>query len=162
MFSGLYRPRQDRRIEMHRMRFKQPDFYQRSPQDREELLRELAPDRIEPCHRQNSVSFGDHRVISLRLDRTDFLARRNQVVHHNRFITRHPLVERLRGHVSDDQLVLFEYHQWAKDNILPGDIILNFSTVLNHSAMLAFCQEHGLGFNDQMRTDIENDIKHYS
>jgi hypothetical protein len=117
------------------------------------------------CHRQYGYDFRDLdpdvKVISIAMDRVDFLAKRLLEFHTTKFEL-NLMNSPLKNKVPYQDLVKAEYNKWAKTNILESDIKLNFSAMMNHQQVQAWCNHNNLPFcSDNAKEWIDN-FQNYS
>ena len=166
MFRGRFVQRKNDIIEMSKYDyFKFLDFYNASNLQKKELLSNLKPTKIVSCHRQYQFDFGiEHKVISVVLDDLSWIGKRVCDIHISRLgkqLSNKKLLQ-LQSKISIDQIVTYEYQNWAKNNILDADIKLPFSMLQDDQFMTTFCQDHNLKYNRTCIDDILNNVKKYT
>ena len=142
--------------------FKQMDFYQQDAETKKQQISQL-PDEIYSCHRQNQFDFTPHTVISIRLDVNNFLPSRFQNVHIQqlKLTFANPLIEELRKKLTFDQLVIFDYTRWSRNNILSTDIELPMSLIHDKSKLKNFCLKNNFVFNEEQVDELVRDMEKY-
>lgn len=165
MFSGQTKNRTNRTngiIISNYKFFKLPYFYTWSRQEQNTLLDNINPG-IYSCHRQNGINLYPHKIISIVLDKTDFLPRRFmdiQVGLFNKDIN--PTLIKLKDKISYSDLIMHDYKTWAKTNILANDIKFPISFLNNKQEVIYFCEYHNLKYDNDMIDSILNDMVRYS
>lgn len=167
MFQGLNKKRTKKYVSLNskkRTWFKLLDFYQATPDQQKSLLSMLNPKLITSCHRQYQFDFGkDNTVISIVLDDLSWIGRRFCDVHIGQLgkTLANSTLMQFQSKLSLDQLVVYDYKQWAKHNIFATDIKLSISTVRDHSKFKNFCNKHSLAFVPGQVDEILCDINNY-
>lgn len=166
MFSGQKIQRKDNLIitktDDLSATFKQMDFYQQDAETKKQQLSQL-PDDIYSCHRQNQFDFSPHRVVSVRLDISDFLPSRFRDVHVEqlKLAFKNPLIEKFEKKLTFEQLVMFDYKHWSRNNILPSDIELPMSLVHDKLKFKNFCLRNNFDFNEEQVDELVSDMEKY-
>jgi hypothetical protein len=142
--------------------FKQMDFYQQDTETKKHQLGQL-PDGIYSCHRQKQFDFSPHTVVSIRLDVNNFLPLRFRDVHIQqlKLAFENPLIEKLGKKFTFEQLVIFDYTRWSRDNILPTDIELPISLVHDKPKLKNFCLENNFEFDEEQVDELVGDMEKY-
>lgn len=167
MFQGLNKTRANKIVFLNskkRVWFKLLDFYQSTVEQKQSLLSTLNPRLIVSCHRQHQFDFGkDNTVISIVLDEFHWIGRRYRDVHINQLgkTLANPRLMQFQDKLSIEDLVVYDYKQWAKHNILDSDIKLPISTLRNHDAFKSFCNKYNLAFVPARVDEILCDINKY-
>jgi hypothetical protein len=163
MFLGKLITRERNLITTSIGEFKQINFYQQDAKIQQQQLAQLV-DGIYSCHRQYQFDFSPHRVVSIRLDFTDFLASRFKKVHVDQMkkTFANPLIVQLEKKLTFEQLVTVDYVSWSKKNIFTTDIELPLSLIYNKPALKNFCNQHNFMFNEAQVDDIIIDIANYN
>lgn len=162
MFSGQLIPREHNLVTVSTGEFKQVNFYQQDPAEQQQRLTQL-PDGIYSCHRQYQFDFSPHRVVSIRLDFTDFLATRFKKIHVDQMkkTFANSMIAQLEKKLTFDQLVISDYVLWSKKNIFTTDIELPLGLIYNKPALKNFCLQHNFIFNEAQVDDMLIDIATY-
>lgn len=159
MFSGQPLSR-DNGVVSNTSLFKKLNFYNMPADQKQSMLCRLAANQVVSCHRQGSFDFGSsHRVISVELDLLDFLAPRMQKIHIGAYKLIGPLANNPR--LTWDQKIFADYHYWKRNNILPSDVILPITTVIDKKKLADFCQAQDLIFDKEWADDIKQDFDQY-
>jgi len=167
MFQGLNKSRVNKHVFLNskkRTWFKLLDFYQSTAEQQQSLLSILNPNLITSCHRQRQFDFGkDNTVISVVLDDLSWIGRRFREVHINQLgkTLSNPTLMPFWSKLSFEELVVYDYKQWAKYNIFDTDVKLPISTLHNHSDFKSFCNKHNLAFAPEQVDEILCDINKY-
>lgn len=163
MFSGKLIARKNNLINVSNGKFKQIEFYQQHTDTQQQQLNQLI-DGIYSCHRQYQFDFSPHRVVSIKLDFTDFLAGRFKKIHVDQMqnFFANPLIAKLKNKLTFEQLVTVDYVSWSKKNIFPTDIELPLSLIYNKPALKNFCDQHNFVFNEAQVDEIIIDITSYN
>ena len=103
-------------------------------------------------------------VISIVLDRIDFLFKRFPAIHLTQNKNKFGDVnfEKFINKVPMERLITADYDKWAKLNILSTDIKLSFSELIDPSRCSNFCHENNLNFNIERINDIKNNLNQYA
>jgi hypothetical protein len=138
------------------------DFYQQDTESKKQHLSQL-PDDIYSCHRQHQFDFSPHTVISIRLDVDSFLPSRFRDVHIEqlKLTFKNPLIEKLEKKLTFEQLVIFDYTRWSRNNILPTDIELPISLVYDKPKLKNFCLKNNFVFNEEQVDELVRDMEKY-
>lgn len=162
MFSGKLIARKNNLITASRSEFKQIEFYQQHPDTQQQQLSQLV-DGIYSCHRQYQFDFSPHRVVSIKLDFTDFLPTRFKKIHVDQMqkTFANPIIAQLGKKLTFEQLVISDYTQWSKNNIFATDIELPLSLIFNKPALHRFCVEFNFVFNEAQVDEILTDMATY-
>jgi hypothetical protein len=166
MFSGQKIQRKDnliiKKTDDLGATFKQIDFYQQDAETKKQQLSRL-PDEIYSCHRQHQFDFLPHTVISIRLDVNNFLPARFRDVHIEqlKLTFKNPLIEKLEKKLTFEQLVIFDYTLWSKNNILSTDIELPMSLVHDKLKLKNFCLENNFVFDEEQVDELIRDMERY-
>jgi hypothetical protein len=162
MFSGQVIPRKNNIIPLMSDEFKQLNFYQQDSDTKQQRLSQLV-DKIYSCHRQYQFDFSPHRVVSIRLDFDDFLAKRVKEVHFDQLkkTFANPFIAQMKKKLTFDQLITIDYVSWNKKNIFTTDIDLPLSLIYDKSKLKKFCSQHNFIFNEAQVDDIIMDIARY-
>lgn len=153
-------------------KFVEPIFYEAHYQDRQQDWQGCQNLDLQavPCHRQHGFDFsqefqGDVKVISLILDRMDFLANRFHALHlerRNKVILDKTLASLLARYPQKYQdIICKDYEIWQRTNCFPTDVQFKFSWIQDQDRVRAFCQAHGLGFDPVWLQDIMRDLEQY-
>ena len=141
-------------------------FYNLNPDKQKSLLSSLDKNSAYSCHRQNKLDFAklaEVTVISIVLDRTDFLFKRFPAIQltQNKKKFGNATIQKFIDKVPMETLIAADYAKWAKLNILSTDIKLSFSELIDPSQCLDFCQVNNLNFNIERINDIKNNLNQY-
>lgn len=167
MFQGLNKKRKNKLVFLNsrkRIWFKLIEFYQATFDQQQSLLSVLNSNIVISCHRQYEFDFGkDHTVISIVLDDLSWIGRRYREVHINQLgkTLYNPKLIQFQNKLSIEELVVYDYKQWAKHNIFDSDIKLPISTLCNHDAFKSFCNKYNLAFVSEQVDEILCDINKY-
>jgi hypothetical protein len=163
MFSGKLIARKNNLITVSNGEFKQIAFYQQHPNTQQQQLSQLV-DGIYSCHRQYQFDFSPHRVVSIKLDFTNFLPTRFKKIQVDQMkkTFANPLIAQLEKKLTFEQLVNFDYVSWSKKNIFTTDIELPLSLIYNKPALKNFCAQYNFVFNEAQVDNIVTDIANYN
>jgi len=167
MFQGLNKTRINKLVSLNsrkRIWFKLLEFYQSTVDQQQNLLSTLNSNVIISCHRQHQFNFGkDNTVISIVLDEFDWIGNRYLDVHINHLGKKlaNPKLMQFETKFPIKDLVVYDYKQWAKYNILDTDIKLPFSFIYNTRELQDFCGTHNLKFSQKKIDEIIKNIDQY-
>jgi len=163
MFLGKSTVRQNNLIYVDRPQFKLLTFYNLDQAQQQIILRNL-DNTIYSCHRQNQFDFGhDHQVISILLDKIDFLPKRFEQIHMHQMgkDISNPLLHQLKSKTTLDKIIKADYQTWSKKNILSTDKILPISMLWDQVKLKQFCDKFNFEFSSSQVNEIIDDMNRY-
>ena len=155
MFLGKNNTRQNNLITASNPQFKLLPFYNLKKNEQEKILKNIE-NKIYACHRQNQFDFGSsHKVVSIQLDKIDFLPERFKQIHLNQFggDICNPILKQLVSKLPLEEIIKLDYQTWSKKNILSSDILLPISMLWNKEMLKNFCDKFNFVF-DPMQVEI--------